>query len=242
MRKHSILLLKSSFAALVLALAPSWSFAFIRTPICSTTIQLVEQQEHWSRFVKISESEFGVLLKNGHVIPYQFPDVSVPRTELYKTQNSYWRFWIAYHLLGFYERRYVDSNMRFYYLSPKEREAYRLRFDNGRIFRAADGRPFDVKRRVEVVMDQHGNWFAGDRNTKHLALALGRSIAFGGLLYAREGYFRYLTRDSGSYRPLPFHLLQGLEDLQRKKVFDPQKHYQNVSFDLTEDSKIWWKR
>jgi hypothetical protein len=116
------------------------------------------------------------------------------------------------------------------YLSPEEREAYRLTFRDGMIY-GADGKLFDTREAVSLhsnmpkaifVMDAAGDFFAAPHQIlgrfHHSSLAAGGPVAAAGELLVLDGMLFQISNKSGHYRPGKLFMDQALDALAHKGI------------------------
>jgi hypothetical protein len=98
------------------------------------------------------------------------------------------------------------------YLTPSERESYRLTVKDGKLYDASgqlfdtgDASNFDDKALAIFVMDAEGNLFASKTQEvgvfHHSSLLAGASVAAAGEMAVEQGVLKRMTRKSGHYHP-----------------------------------------
>jgi hypothetical protein len=116
------------------------------------------------------------------------------------------------------------------YLSPEEREAFRLTFTNGLIY-DADGKLFDTREAVSLhsdvpkaifVMNAAGEFFAAQHQIigrfHHSSLAAGEAVAAAGEMLVLDGMLFEISNKSGHYRPGRLFMDQAIDSLARKGI------------------------
>ncbi|RMH22750.1 MAG: hypothetical protein D6696_02585 [Acidobacteria bacterium] len=116
------------------------------------------------------------------------------------------------------------------YLSPEEREAYRLDVKNGKLY-DSEGGLFDTRDATSVhsnepraifVMAPDGSIYVSKQQRihrfHHSSLVAGDSVAAAGEIEVEDGILRLVSNKSGHYRPLAEHADQLLELLAEQGV------------------------
>jgi hypothetical protein len=113
------------------------------------------------------------------------------------------------------------------YLNEREREAYRVRIKQGRLY-GADGAPFDTRNNSSVfgampgraifVMDHKGNLYLSNESVvgkfHHSSFLAGAPVAAAGEMSVRDGAIESISRKSGHYRPTAAQLNQCITHLK----------------------------
>ena len=115
------------------------------------------------------------------------------------------------------------------YFSSEQREAHRLFVRDGRLYGAADAKPFDTSEakthwsgygRAIFVMDRDGNLYASLEQdvgrVHHSSLLAGDSVAGAGEIEVRDGTLTLMSRKSGHYRPTIENIQQVWMELERQ--------------------------
>lgn len=114
------------------------------------------------------------------------------------------------------------------YFDEAGREQFRLVVHEGRLYKASDGMPFDTSAgssvwgggdsRAIFVMDRHGNLFASNEHQvgvfHHSSFLAGGPVAGAGELKVVNGELKFMSDQSGHYRPAPEYLRQVVSRLE----------------------------
>ena len=117
------------------------------------------------------------------------------------------------------------------YLSPQERQQYKLTMHNG-IMYGADGKPFDTSdaqtafggKFATIVMDHDGTIYASKRQVTgkfhHSSFMAGGAVAMAGEMQVIKGKVTYINRNSGHYCPSKLQLNQLADQLRSQGASD----------------------
>ncbi len=124
------------------------------------------------------------------------------------------------------------------YLSPQEREAYKVSVQDGRVFDST-GKPFETRnaptewgsdRRAAIfVMDKKKNLYLSNSlnsaTLKHSSFLAGGPVASAGEMQIEDGYVKSVSNRSGHYVPTGKHLERVAQELEKKGAAPADRDY-----------------